>query len=234
MSDYKEKAETIYRGATMLDLLRSACDERTQAVICSGDVETDLVVNFVHVFTTELLLAGFKDTPDWRAVPAQAAMNICFTLTRQQGLFSFRTQYKGRKGTVGDQFAVDMPDELVLYQRRRAYRVRPADTLNADCTMIGMNRTGGKVRVEDISQEGINLSFPREAGIRIGATIRNINLELQNFGAVVLTGVVCSIRRGKGERFHLGLRWIEMPSEEQQKLNQYIFACQRIQAKRHR
>ncbi|HPQ68878.1 MAG TPA: PilZ domain-containing protein [bacterium] len=234
MSNFKDQAETLYRGAAMLDLLRTACDERTQAVICSGDVETDLVVNFVHVFTTEVLLSGYKETNDWKALPEQAAMNICFTLTRQQGQFSFHTQFKGRKGTVGDQFVVEMPDELVLYQRRRTYRVRPMDTLSADCTMIGMNRTGGKVRVEDISQEGVNLSFPREAGIRIGATIRNIHLELQNFGELVLTGVVCSIRRGKGERFHLGLRWMEMNSEEQQKLNQYIFACQRIQAKRHR
>jgi len=229
----KQQNDETIRGVEVDNVLEGACNDRTRVKIIFDAEQPGFYSNMVHLFSNYILFDGFTPEDIQEKLPKDTPLETSFAF-RSHGYYSFNANYLGIKGSVGSQFMVERPTQITHIQRRRSYRVEPSATLPAEILAIGKARTGDKVWVENISIEGVCLSFPRPASIRIGARVQGIRIRLANEKELLMDAVVRSAFRSSDGRFRLGMQWEVLDHEQHLVLQRYITQCQRMEAKRRR
>lgn len=210
------------------ELLKKACDLRVWAYISYHSELPELITILYEYSKTAILIRGLEPAEDARHLRSPSPIKVSFSY-ENRGMFKFDSVFLGSNGV--NYYLIQYPTELIRIQRRNTYRVVPAQTLSAQCVSISDKNTKDRVKVENISQEGVRLTFPNKVDLPIGSRIVNIKLQLPGNREVQAHGVVRSIIPDGAEGCSIGIKWVFIDSEAYRILTEYVGACQRKEAK---
>lgn len=144
--------------------------------------------------------------------------------------FSLVTQWQANDGTW--QCCCPLPDNMVRLQRRAYQRLEAPVGRNytAEFQLLGQ---WYQLPISDVSLGGVGLrASPHTAGsIRAGLRMRNVHIELDD-GVAFLAHLevrLCRPFRSPllGEQFHIGCRFLNLPSQALVQLEQSVSRMQR-------
>lgn len=177
-----------------------------------------------HIFLNEI-----EPESDVKALVLPVKAKVSF-LFEDKGMMHFDTVLF-YDGTVSALYYLDKPTAIINPERRKYFRVKPPSELPATCLSIGKSKTAGVVIVENISLQGISLSFPSKSTITIGTTMKNICLKLVD-REITLDVVIQNSFPGPKGRFCIGFKWVGLKKEHEKIISDFVIAAQRAIAQK--
>ena len=210
---FDEPSEMI-SGEKLAALFRDACAERLRMKISTGPEQYPFYGKMVQTNNSQIYVVelGAEALVD---LPVDTLVQIAFPLDtrdyyRGDSIFQGR---KADKSTV-TRFMIAKPLSLYRVANRRTKRVVPSSSLPATCLAISGRKTGGLVQVKNISPEGVCLTFPTRANVRIGDRMSGIKLKLHGSNYLSLEGTVRHKHVDNMGRFCIGLMWESLTTDQ--------------------
>jgi len=119
-------------------------------------------------------------------------------------------------------YLLGLPGELSYQRERRVLRVVPSESMPITCLSIGGQPSAQHVKVKNLSQEGVCLSFSKAPTTAEGNKIQAIKLKFPGSTYLTLDGIVCYHRQDENGRYCVGLLWDPMTKPQFLAVRNYV------------
>lgn len=218
--------EAIISEEKLENILERACAAKARIWIKTSKNDSDFLMNAAGLNEKSIILNGNLSEDQLNRLQKVESFLVWFGF-KGQGVFTFETHCLEKEALKDNVCLIHRPLNVSHTQRRQAFRVWPAATLQLDCLKIGQMETKDIVKVENISLLGACISFPKKAEITNGAIIKDIQLDIYDGTSIAVSGKICRQWMVPKGRFFVGLEWIGLTREEEIIIRDYISNAQR-------
>lgn len=218
--------EKLISGENVEDLLLEACSTRARIWISTGDSEPYIFMNVYDLEDDTIILRGKLINEEVKRLQRQETFFVSYFL-KGRGVYTFETHFIDKQKLKTNWCPIHRPRKIIHTQRRQAFRICPAVSLPLDCSKLSETETEGKVKVENISLKGGCLSFPKNAAVKEGMVIKDIQLRFNDGTVIMVSGIISRYWMKPNGRFFIGLEWMRLARKEEIVIRDYIAAAQR-------